>query len=234
MKAFNDARGFVENTDGEDESDGSDEEPAALASLRGGTGGGAAAAAGRGSRKGSDVHSEASRLRRELQQLRTKLAFAEQAQQRELATQAQREPAGGAGGASDPTTPAVAAAPAVARHDAQVLAQPQPEEQPRQQKKTRRLIGGGSGAAVAMRVAPSWDLVHTNFMRVLDAEQRALLLGKPMIKPNVVPTVRWDLKLERRDFINSLLTAFVVATKKKLLCGATFHSFPTVFRLLFH
>ena len=90
----------------------------------------------------------------------------------------------------------------------------------KRKKKTRRLIGRGSGAAVAMRVAPSWDLVHTNFMRVLDAEQRALLLGKPMIKPNGVSTVRWDLKLERRDFINSLLAAFGVASKKKLLCGA--------------
>ena len=70
----------------------------------GGGGGGSGGSGGTGGRQDS----EASRLRRELQQLRTKLAFAEQAQ-RELAAQKQI-PAGG-GGASASAAPAAAAVP---------------------------------------------------------------------------------------------------------------------------
>ena len=69
---------------------------------------------------------------------------------------------------SSPSPQAAAAAPGSGARESAAAAA-------KRKKKPRRLIGGGGGL---LRVAPSWDLVHTNFMRVLDSEQRALLVGK--------------------------------------------------------
>ena len=80
-------------------------------------------------------------------------------------------------------------------------------------------------AAVAVQTdptpSPSWEKRHANLRAFISINQLAVSKGKPLLKPNLQPAFYWTVKLERDQFMASLLAAVGRASKKDLICAGT-------------
>ena len=91
-----------------------------------------------------------------------------------------------------------------------------------QRMRSSRLVGGHGDPD---RAAPSWSLVHSVLHSLLDAKQQALLMGKPLLRPNRRATLSWNLTVDRSSLVRSFLQACGKASRKNLLCGGTIVKF---------
>ena len=103
-----------------------------------------------------------------------------------------------------------------------IKAEPEARGSGRFARSTEQLVGGLDDPD---RAAPSWSLVHTVLHSLLDAKQQALLMGKPLLRPNGHPTLSWNMTVDRSSLVRSFLQACGRASRKNLLCGGTVVNF---------